>query len=265
MKNLYKYLLTMAVMFPAASLLAQTPASDSSSAEPLATDYVPVAQRNIVKLSVTNLALRNFEVQYERMLSRRFSAALGLRAMPLGPVPLSSFFADQVSNKNGDNILEDLEVSSFSITPEFRFYMGKGYGKGFYLAPFLRFSKFHGEGLSYKYSSSNSGGEETITLSGDLTSTTGGLLIGSQFFLGKYVVLDWYILGPHYGKGKGEFNGNHSETLSEEDQQEIRETIEGTDIPLTELRANVGPNKTRITLDGPWGGIRAGISLGVRF
>jgi len=41
--------------------------------------------------------------------------------------------------------------------------------------------------------------------------------------------------------------------------------LEDIDIPLTNTKVVVTANGASLELDGPWGGIRAGFSLGIRF
>jgi hypothetical protein len=155
-------------------------------------------------------------------------------------------------------------MNNFAITPEVRFYLSKkGYGHGFYLAPFYRFAKYKTSTLSFDYEGASTSG--TINLSGDLTTHTGGLLIGSQWTLGKHVCLDWWIFGPHYGSGSGEFTGTSSQPLTTDEQNDLRQKLEDLDIPLTDKTINVNANGASMKLDGPWAWIRTGLSLGVRF
>jgi hypothetical protein len=154
-------------------------------------------------------------------------------------------------------------LSNIAITPEVRFYLGKGNGRGFYIAPFYRYARYKTNTLPFDYEGAGTSG--TINLSGTLTSNTGGLMFGSQWLIGRRVVLDWWIFGPQYGSGKGYFEGTSSQPLTQQEQDDLRQTLNDIDIPLTDKAVNVTANGASMKLSGPWAGIRSGISLGVRF
>lgn len=164
-----------------------------------------------------------------------------------------------------ERTIDKLRISNFAITPEYRFYFGKGYGRGFYIAPFYRFVKFKSNNIIITYQGDILGNEESINLSGDLSSNTGGLLFGAQWAFGKNIILDWMILGPHFGAGNGNFVGLSSQSLSASEQQRVRQELENLDIPLTKKTIKVNAQGASMKLDGPWGGVRAGLSLGFRF
>lgn len=99
-------------------------------------EYIP---KNIFKVNLTALVLNNYMGQYERVLGKRVSVAISYRTMPESSVPFKSFILNQIDDPEGDaeEILNNLKLSNYAITPEIRFYMGKkGYGRGFYIAPF---------------------------------------------------------------------------------------------------------------------------------
>lgn len=227
---------------------------------------VPSPKKNLIKVNLTSLPLNKYNGQFERVLGKKISIAVSYRYMPLGNIPLKD---NIVRIANGDanmqKTFDQLLLSNNALTPELRWYPGKkGYGKGFYVAPFIRFSNFHGEGIKIEFTPVN-GVKDNITLSGDVKSTTYGLMLGAQWFLGKRLCLDWQIIGPHYGSGAGTLNGKSSFTLSAAEQGAIRDAANNIEIPMTTVRSEVSSNALKLTLDGPWAGIRAGISLGFRF
>lgn len=118
-------LLTVLIMAVSLNLNAQ-----------LQKEYIP---KNIFKVNLTALVLNNYMGQYERVLGKRVSVAISYRTMPESSVPFKSFILNQIDDPEGDaeEILNNLKLSNYAITPEIRFYMGKkGYGRGFYIAPF---------------------------------------------------------------------------------------------------------------------------------
>ncbi|MFN5423272.1 MAG: DUF3575 domain-containing protein, partial [bacterium] len=158
-----------------------------------------------------------------------------------------------------------LRLSNTAITPEIRFYLGKkGYGRGFYIAPFYRNGNFKASGIDLEFEG-NGGGTETMRLQGNIKGNSFGLMIGAQWALGKNICLDWFILGPHYGSGSGKLQGISSVALSQAEQDDLLNTLRDIDIPLVEETFSVTANSATISFDGPWAGIRAGLSLGIRF
>jgi hypothetical protein len=223
-------------------------------------------QVNIVKLNLTAIALKNYSVQYERTLNRKFSVVLGVRSMPSTTLPFKNAILKQVNEDDPDtkNTIETFKLSNFAITPEIRLYLSnKGYGQGFYLAPFYRHASYKTSTLNFDYEGAGTSG--TIDLSGKLTTNTAGLMLGAQWGIGKRLSLDWWILGPHYGSGSGEFSGTSSRTLTAQEQQDLRDQLNDLDIPLTDKTVTVNANSASLKLDGPWAGIRAGILLGFKF
>lgn len=222
--------------------------------------------KNFFKVNFTALFLKNYSFQYERVLSRKVSFAIAYRTMPSSSVPLKNIILD-ASNNNQDtkDAIDALRLSNTAITPEFRFYLSKkGYGRGFYIAPFYRYASFKSDNMKFTFTNS-SNTESSILLSGKLTANTGGLLFGTQWALGKHLSLDLWLLGPHYGSGIGNFSGISSAPLTQLEQDNLRKQLEDFDIPLTNKTVTVNANGATLKLNGPWGGIRSGLSFGFRF
>ncbi len=257
------FLLPALILFSCLQLTAQDQPEGTETKEPAEKNTMPM---NMIKVNLTSLPLKQYALQYERVLSRKFSFALGVRVMPESTLPFKQAILDAVGDDpDTRDVLETFQMSNLAITPEFRFYLSKrGYGRGFYLAPFYRYASYKTSQLEFDYDDGG-GGTETINMTGKLTSHTGGLLLGAQWPLGKRLVLDWWILGPHYGTGNGLFNGISSQTMTPAEQDDLRTELEDLDIPLTNKKVVVTANGASLELDGPWGGIRAGFSLGIRF
>jgi hypothetical protein len=222
--------------------------------------------RNVFKINLTALALKNYSFQYERILNRKISFAVAYRTMPSSSLPLKNMILD-ASNNNPDTkeAIDALRLSASVFTPEMRIYMSKkGMGRGFYFAPFYRYASFKATGMKFDYTNS-SNTKSSMLLSGKLTANTGGFLLGTQYPLGKHLCLDLWILGPHYGAGNGLFTGYATTPLTPAEQDNLRQTLNDFDIPLTKKTVTVTANGATMKLDGPWGGIRSGISFGLRF
>lgn len=222
--------------------------------------------KNVLKINLLSLPFNNLHVQYERQIGEKMSVALGFRYMPEGNIPLKSTVLDLIDDPDATKHLTNLKTGNFAVTPEVRFYLGKAALKGFYIAPFARYSRYTAS-LPFDFTvEDDMGGEynEVIPLEGKLTTITGGLLLGSQFRLGKMVTLDWWILGPQYGSSKGNVAGRKN--LSPEEQQELRDQLNDiTDLPLVKVTTKVDGNGADVDIKGPWAGVRAGLALGIRF
>jgi len=183
-------------------------------------DYDPMEKPNIVKINLISLVYKNISLQYERVLGEKISVAIGLRYMPKSSLVFTNTI-DQLASADSTN-LSDWKASSYAITPEFRFYP-KHAGKGFYLAPYLRYRNV-GLDLPVDYRDDN-GVQQNVSVTGNLSSLIGGLMIGSQFNLGKMITLDWYIFGLQYGVSNGKLDIATSKPLSANDQADIRSSL----------------------------------------
>ncbi|WP_300603281.1 hypothetical protein [Niabella sp.] len=229
-------------------------------------ETIPHPRLNIIKTNLTSIPLKNYALQYERILGKRLSIAVSGRVMPSGRLPLKQLLLSNIGeNQVTKDLIEKIHVANWAITPELRFYPGKkGYGQGLYLAVFYRHAQFSSSDLMIRYADYG-GTDGTVLLSGKLTGDTGGLLLGLQKTLGKTLCLDLWLLGPHVGAGRGNFTGTPDRPLTESEQDELRRALEDIQIAHVRSSATVDARFARLKLNGLWGGVRAGISLGVRF
>lgn len=228
-------------------------------------EYKP--KRNLIKLNLTGLPLRNYSVQYERVLSKRLSIALSYRNMPEGNLPMKDFIIENIDDPDQEaiDVINSFTISNYAITPEIRLYLGKkGYGRGFYIAPFYRSASYSGGNMIFHYQDDNNV-DQSVTLSGDIKSQTFGLMFGAQWSLSRFLVLDWWIVGPHAGNGKGDLVGTSSQTMNADQQEELRQNLEDFEIPMVKKTVSVNANGATMSVDGAWAGVRAGISLGIKF
>lgn len=221
---------------------------------------------NIFKVNLTALALKNYSFQYERILNRKFSAAIGFRTMPDGAIPLKSTIEKLVGDDaEAKDQINNFKMGNTAFTAELRFYASKkGYGRGFYLAPFYRNATYKGSGLKFEYEN-NVNVKSNVALGGEIKSNTFGLLIGVQNKLGKHIVLDLWILGPHYGNGKGDFTGTTSTPMTPDEQADLKQELDDFEMPFGTKKVTVTANGANVKLDGAFGGLRAGIAIGIRF
>lgn len=230
------------------------------AAQEIKKDSTQKIDKNIVKINLIGFSING---QYERLLSKRFSVALSYKFLPSGKFLFRGLIP--MSDPQAKESLDNLIVSNSAITPELRLYVGKkGYGQGFYLAPFFRSASFSGKGIGIDFTLDN-GQPATFDMSGKIKSNTFGLLLGAQWKLGKRIWLDWQILGPHYGTASGNITGISSVSLSATEQTSLANALRDIDLPFTNETVTVKANQATLGLTGPWAGLRTGISLGIGF
>lgn len=217
-----------------------------------------IERPNLVKTNITAFAFRNFGLHYERILDKRFSVGIIGSTLAKGSIPYASTF-----NINGD--FQNMKFGGTTVTIEPRYYVGRGYGEGFYIAPYYRYSRYKVSDFVYNVDYN----KETIpvALSGKVTAHSGGVMLGAQWFLGKKdnIVLDAYFIGAHYGASRGDITGKTTKTLTPAEQQEIKRELDGQSLPVVKYSTSVNANSANMKIDGPWAGLRFGLSLGYRF
>jgi len=223
--------------------------------------------RNIFKVNLPAVALRNYSFQYEFVVSKRISLALGYRNMPNGPLPFQSSLLSATGSNDPStvNAIKNLTTSNTAFTPELRFYLSKkGYGRGFYVAPFYRSATYNASQINIDYTSGTSG-TKTFPIAGSVKTQTYGLLLGTQWSLSKWLSLDWWIIGPQFGHAKGSLTGTSTTALSTQEQSALSTELNKIEIPYSTKTVSVTANSAKMDVDGPWAGVRAGLALGVKF
>ncbi|MFD1629619.1 DUF3575 domain-containing protein [Pseudopedobacter beijingensis] len=224
--------------------------------------------KNLIKLNLTGLPLRTYSGTYERAIGKKISAGIGFRYMGEGKLPFLDDIKSAIDDPETNKHISNLKLGNYAITPEVKFYMGKGVFRGFYIAPFVRYAVYSAD-LPFEFTyedQNNIEKTEKIPLSGNVTTITGGLMFGAQWKLSKRIYLDWMILGPNAGSAKGDITGN--KTLSDDERDGLQKEIDklkDSDIPMLKLSGEATNNGARIDFSGPWAGLRAGINLGFRF
>jgi len=228
--------------------------------------------KNLFKLNLTALPLKTYSVVYERAIGKKTSVGLGLRYYPEDKIPFLSKVEELIDDEETNKHLRNFKMSNFAITPEIKFYFGKDVFRGFYIAPFVRYAVYSGSlPFDFDIDLDDDGvveRTEIIPLNGNIRTFTGGITFGSQWKLSNRIYLDWFILGPHYGSSRGSIFGstaNFSAQEREELDKELKSVFEDADIPLVKINTEVNDERANVNFTGPWAGIRAGISLGIRF
>lgn len=251
------------------STAAVQPASQTET--PVKRGHGPYYSNN-VKVSLSSIALGNYGITYERMLTRRISLSANYRFMPktaLDATPLTKAVLDIVADE-GDEITEQLQQAKMSgnaITLEARWYTGhrKSGARGFYLGAYGRYAAFKYD-FPYDFEATDAGITKKVPFLGDTKGIGGGALIGVQWQI-KRVMLDFTILGAHYGHMSGKVDGKTDlSELSEQDMAQLKDDIEGV-VNFTDkkyITATVDRNGVKGDIDAPFPGIK-GLSLSIGF
>jgi hypothetical protein len=223
-------------------------------------------KRNQLKFNLTGVILNNYAIQYERITSQKVSLALGFRYMPTGNLPLREEIIEwmKITDADTKNTLRRMQVGGFAITADMRYYWGKGFGRGFFVAPFLRYESFRMQDLIV-VATDGVGLQREVNMKGDFAGYGAGLMLGAQWFLGESLVLDWWIAGAYIGAGNGNITGTVNIPLTPGQQNDVRQQLNDIDIPFTNKTVAVNAFGADVKMDGRWGGVRAGLQLGIRF
>jgi hypothetical protein len=221
---------------------------------------------NVIKTNLFGLAIKNYNVTYERAILKKFSLSVGYRTMAKTKMPSS--MAKQLENTlNNDFIsFEGLEMGNRAITAEFRFYPGLRKLRGFYVAPYYRNASFD---LTIPVKNP-ADANRPMLFNGTIKSNSYGLMIGKQTVIAKFLVLDFWILGGHYGTSKGSLVANNISTVAAPADFNLNDYV-GTQVtqeagPFKVTGTATGTNSARVDMDGPWLGIRSiALSLGFKF
>jgi len=146
---------------------------------------------------------------------------------------------------------------------EGRYYVNKkNVLEGVYVAPFAKFTRYNVD-TQVDYNSSQ--GKDFIPVAGHFNAFSGGVALGVQWIFANRMSVDWRIIGVGYGSSKGSLTG--SKALSVKDQKDIREQLNdlADKLPIVKLKNEVNAEGVKSTIDGPWLGLRTGLSIGYSF
>lgn len=263
-KNPLLFIFIFGIFSCAPAIASSHPGQDKNAAVSPGIRY-----KNAVKFSITAPVFKNFAVQYERALSKRFSIAVTYRGMPENNIAFVDHLERYIENDEVDfENIRNMRLKSSVITPEIRIYTGSKGTRGFYIAPYASFASHHLKTPAFIFEKTEDDGSSStlsLPMSGSVNSISAGLMLGSQFNLGKRFTLDWWIIGASIGKGNGKVEALSGMNIGEDWQEEIRYALEQVDIPYFKYETQVNENGATLKIDGPWAGLRGGLSLGFRF
>ena len=216
--------------------------------------------KNEFKVNLSSFVTKGYGFQYERQIGKKFTVALGYSMIPEGKIAFQSVIENLIDDPNVK--VGDFKLGTSIFTPELRWYVGKkGAFHGFYLAPYGRFSTYT---MQVPVSFDATLDKRTALFNGKLTNSLGGLMLGSNFKLGKRLTLDWWILGAGIGSASG--NLVAAIALNPLEQKNLKDELDKINIPFTTIESTVNSNGAIVTTNGSMAGIRGlGINLGIRF
>lgn len=234
----------------------------------------PAFRKNNVKINLSSLAVKNFNLSYERSLARKLSLVAGYSVMPtsnLGDMGIAKKIAEQflnVQDPEVQDILDNATFGSRALTGEVRYYMGKHDGpRGFYVAAYGRQTNMTMDYLDIY--EPMLGQDIPLPYKGKLSGFGGGLMVGAQWLITNRLTFDWYIAGGHYGKLGGDINVEQDfSRLSETEKRDLeaeaeeRFTVGGKQL----LDVTITNSGAHGKVDGPFFGARAfGFNVGYAF
>jgi hypothetical protein len=224
--------------------------------------------KNVLKVNLGSLVFGNYHVTYERGLSRKVSLSISYRHMPVGGLIYKEEIKKYIDNNDPNviNTIEQTTTGNFAITPELRFYTGAGRMRGLYVAPYFRYAKFDAS-VPARYNSTVAGVriEKNAIMQGNIQSYSGGILIGVQRYIAKRIAVDIWLIGGHYGISTGLMVASIDPPMTTAEQQSLQNTLNGLATDPFKTQTTITATSASMKIDGPWGGIRSGISLGFRF
>lgn len=229
----------------------------------------PIKKGNIIKYNLTPTAFGIYTIQYERVVNPKQSVAINFSLAPNVDLPFKSTLLDLYGdNDEARTAIESTTFNNFSITPEYRFYIGpKGAPAGFYLSSFMRYSHMSHTQL-YQFTTSE-GNIHKPEITTEFNGFGVGEMIGIQWLFGKQqnIVLDWWIIGPYFGYLTGTSHGTDDMSdMDAQDKTDLENDIESLNIPLWTIDATVGDGVVDADLKGAYYGSRLmGICIGIKF
>ncbi|MBI2731445.1 MAG: DUF3575 domain-containing protein [Sphingobacteriales bacterium] len=226
---------------------------------------------NVIKVNLSALTTGTFSFQYERALNNHVSLALGAKFRPSAGLPFKSTiksFLDTLSDGVAIDFVNNARVGGYAISPEIRFYLGKGSMHGFYIAPFLRYEKNNLDNWRYTFNSPTK--TIIIDFTGNQNGVGAGIQLGAHYLLSQKISLDIWLAGPYVFSNK--LNVNSLTDLSDKTDQELQDVKNDIEkyvkdyLPGHTVSATVTKTGANATAKGTFYGARVlGFALGYRF
>lgn len=225
---------------------------------------------HILKTNLSADALQNYNISFEKSLNHFMSISLSYSSMPKRSIPFQSLAKNFINNPNIN--FDNFKIANNALTLESRFYVGIQKMAGFYIAPYARFGNLEID-VPINYTYTNQVGNQSITitpppanLKGSIRSSSLGAYVGMQFQLLTKIVIDFWVIGGHYGSSNGKLQFDAPTGTPSQALTALKSTIDQTKANPFQLSTSISGNSIITDTKGPWAGIRgAGLTLGLRF
>lgn len=261
-----KLLLSIFAVCTSLTAMAQKPAYDPAKGTLL-------DGRSIIKVSPAALAIKTQSFSFERILSKRWSLQLSYTNRSGGAL-------GQI-HPELDKDFANVQMGYTTIMPELRLYfLGGGYGRGLYLAPYARFEKANLSNLDLEYKATvnnDIAADGKLKVSGDLSSVNVGMGLGLQFYIARCLVFDFSV-GVHYATSstinlQGVLDNNARAITEDEFNKLKNDALKNVnDLPGSKVALEVEAIKSgndirgaKLKASGQYLFPRADLSIGFRF
>ncbi len=219
--------------------------------------------KSVAKINVFSIAQSTISLQYEYILGAKTSVAMGVRFSPNKKAP-GQLFTDPTTGAPEAGGITDVKFGGYAFTPEFRYYLSKQAGKGFYIGPFARYEKFT---MSSNIFLQDNNTTNTAQFKGSLGGIGAGVLFGSQFSLGEKFSLDWWIFGPYFKSHKLAFKATSADFgLSVTELSDLNAELNSIENTVLNGFSGTATNQEiSLSAKTKLPGIRTGLCLGYRF
>lgn len=234
-------------------------------------DEISKEANNLIKLGFPLLNQPALSIQYERYVFKKIYLGVSANYVSEQEFFLLKMIAKhKIKNSFARQQLRNVKTEIFSFSPEVKFYFGRDTFKGFYVAPFVRFSNYRVNFPLEYIEDVISNNYQQVNFSGNFNTFTFGVSMGAQWNIYKNFYLDWLIVGPHFGNSTERLNLNSN--LSPMQQKGIiksidivKKAMEVDGVPNINFDYEVNDQGGEIRFKNPWAGARLQIGVGYRF
>ena len=226
---------------------------------------------NIIKANYLIFNQPALSIQYERKLFKKITASVTLTQAGKQEFLFLKLYRTQFArSETMKNQLLKITNSYWSISPEVRLYLGTETFKGFYLSPFINYTKFNmtlpldiiEDEVTEYY--------QEVHFNGKGRSLTAGISIGGQWKIYKRFYIDWLIAGPNVGLSEERLKLNSD--LSQRQQKALTKSLETFKsayeavggIPKTRIDYEVNSSGADMIIKNPWFSSRFELAIGYR-
>lgn len=176
-----------------------------------------MAQDQIIKLDLANLSLGEIRLNYEYVINENQSVMLKTGGMIPHKIPSFIYNASQVEAEYGGESDLKSNMGAFNIALEYRFYPSSPTPNAFYIAPYIRYTKYNfstsvlyeDELTETEYQDMETDAQDHAEplpngnynmkghglFSGAFKRVGGGVAFGYQWIFNNDITLDWTIIG----------------------------------------------------------------------